>query len=664
MKTLFKITIFLTMFLTSFLLHAQYNAGTNSGTNGGSHTFVGVNAGKVNTGTNNTFYGTNAGLSNTTGAYNSFFGTNTGYLNTTGSSNTFIGQAAGRFNTTGKENSFIGRGTGYNNTTGVSNVFVGMYSGYANTTAAYNTFIGERAGRFNTTARYGTFIGRRAGYSNTTGNYNSFIGANAGYRNTTGTFNSFLGVNTGYDNTIGTYNTFIGQAAGRLNTSGNGNTFIGFNAGYDVKTSSYNTMIGYRAGYNAVGGGNVFLGRNAGYNESGNDKLYIDNSSTANPLIKGDFTANTLTFNGDVGVGEAIPTGGAVPTDISLYVKGRFAQEFSGTIGSFGSSDRWSSLGTSFAPNGTIPLVYGMINQWGDNSFISGVKDGTASAVVWTGPNARLDFDYFNTSNFTAQTYMSVLSNGRVGIGTTNPGSYKLYVSGSAFATGSWNSSDKRYKEDIKTIGSALDKINALDGVSYQFKQKTINDIDFSKLKQGNHLGFIAQDLERVFPELVRKDDAGYYAVNYDGLIPVLVEGIKEQQNVIDEQEEEMLKQQEEILDLQSRMDKLENLLNSTGSNLNSSPIINDFTIAGVMLRQNAPNPFSDKTTIEYQLPDKLKVASLVIYDLNGRSIATYGISNKGSIDFNANGLSNGTYAYAIIANGKSIATQKMIIQK
>jgi len=148
-------------------------------------------------------------------------------------------------------------------------------------------------------------------------------------------------------------------------------------------------------------------------------------------------------------------------------------------------------------------------------------------------------------------------------------------------------------------------------------------------------------------------------------LIPVLVEAIKEQEGVIDEQEEEILQQKEQITDLQSRMEKLEALLNGTDDTQgNTSRINNDINTTGVMLRQNAPNPFSDGTTIQYELPNKLGVASLIVYDLNGRAIATYSISNKGSIEFNASGLPDGTYGYSIIVNGKSIANQKMIIQR
>jgi len=496
-----------------------------------------------------------------------------------------------------------------------------------------------------TSGNYNSNFGYQTGTSNTNGSHNTLIGYRAGY-NTTGVRNTFLGSSAGYDNTGGGYNTFIGNYTGPNNTTGSRNTFLGYAAGYTNKT----------------GGRNVFIGTYAGYYEKGDNKLYIDNTSTGNPLIYGDFLDNTLTFNGKVGVNGVIPSGGSVPTDIKLYVSGRFSQKVSGTLGGFGTYDLWSSLGTSFAP-GNVPKIYGMLNQGYGTTFISGVKDNNNATVAWAG-SGNLDFDFIGSGG-ALQNAMTLTPSGTLNIGTTNSSSYRLNVGGSTHATSNWVSSDKRYKKNVKTIDSALDKINALNGVTYNFNQKVVNDIDFAKLKQGNHLGFIAQDLEEVFPELVQKDEAGYHSVNYDGLIPVLVEAVKEQQDVIDEQEEEMLQQEEQITDLRTRLDKLEALLNNTENTQSSISVPNqNVDISGVVLRQNMPNPLRDKTTIEYQIPDNLGTASLIVYDLNGRSIATYNVVGKGFVEFDASRLSNGTYAYAIVVDGKSIAGQKMVIQR
>lgn len=93
----------------------------------------------------NSFFGLGAG-SNNTGNYNSFFGTNTGANNTSGTANTFIGINAGQVNTTGNYNIFIGDRAGDSNTEGSDNVFIGRFTGLRNVKGSNNVFIGNYAG--------------------------------------------------------------------------------------------------------------------------------------------------------------------------------------------------------------------------------------------------------------------------------------------------------------------------------------------------------------------------------------------------------------------------------------------------------------------------------------------------------------------------------------
>ncbi len=86
--------------------------------------------------------------------------------------------------------------------------------------------------------------------------------------------------------------------------------------------------------------------------------------------------------------------------------------------------------------------------------------------------------------------------------------------------------SDKRLKKDIRPIGQKADEILNLHGISF-------NWID-SKLGKGRQFGFIAQDVEKVFPELVYTNKNGIKSVAYQSLIPVLVETIRSQQTQIE----------------------------------------------------------------------------------------------------------------------------------
>ncbi|MCP4353338.1 MAG: tail fiber domain-containing protein [Desulfobacterales bacterium] len=117
-----------------------------------------------------------------------------------------------------------------------------------------------------------------------------------------------------------------------------------------------------------------------------------------------------------------------------------------------------------------------------------------------------------------------VRNNGNVGINTTNP-QYTLDVNGDIHYTGSLVSSDKRWKKNIEPLENSLERVAKLQGVNYEWKTDEYPDKGFSEDKQ---IGFIAQEVEPVFPEIVKADDEGYKSVSYEKVVPALVEAIKE----------------------------------------------------------------------------------------------------------------------------------------
>ena len=147
-----------------------------------------------------------------------------------------------------------------------------------------------------------------------------------------------------------------------------------------------------------------------------------------------------------------------------------------------------------------------------------------------------LDNTADNSDVTMADSKMTILGNGNVGIGDINPGT-KLAVAGDVTITGKFNSngiqesSDKRFKKNITPLTKSLDKLKQVEGVSYNWRVE-----EFPKRKFGSstEIGLIAQDLEKVFPELVSTDKDGYKSVQYSHLVPVLVEAIKEQQKQIE----------------------------------------------------------------------------------------------------------------------------------
>jgi len=99
--------------------------------------------------------------------------------------------------------------------------------------------------------------------------------------------------------------------------------------------------------------------------------------------------------------------------------------------------------------------------------------------------------------------------------------------SGDIIAFGS--PSDKRLKENIKPIESALSKVSKLQGVTFDWKQSdSILDIK-------EDIGFIAQDVKEVVPELVRENEDGMLSMRHQGVAPILLEAIKELKAEIEE---------------------------------------------------------------------------------------------------------------------------------
>lgn len=120
-------------------------------------------------------------------------------------------------------------------------------------------------------------------------------------------------------------------------------------------------------------------------------------------------------------------------------------------------------------------------------------------------------------------------------VGNTVPpqtGTARLAVNGVIMSLAYFATSDEKMKKNIQNIPNALKKIKALKGKLYQWKTEQYTN---SGMDENRQIGFIAQDLAKVLPEVVVKKEDGTYAVNYNGIIPVLTEGIKEQQVSIEE---------------------------------------------------------------------------------------------------------------------------------
>lgn len=141
-----------------------------------------------------------------------------------------------------------------------------------------------------------------------------------------------------------------------------------------------------------------------------------------------------------------------------------------------------------------------------------------------------------------------VSSNSAMGLRVLNnwnyPAAFEVYGSGVVKANGLVLTSDANEKEKIEKLGSQIDKVMQLKTVSYQWKNK---DQKGSK----KTYGLLAQDLEKIYPDMVFRSDSGEMGIYYIELIPVLLEAMQEQQAVIQ-------KQAASIADIEKRLSKIE----------------------------------------------------------------------------------------------------------
>jgi len=200
-----------------------------------------------------------------------------------------------------------------------SNMFLGFLSGNFTGSGGTNLGVGSNALRSFTTGNSNTAYGSNSLSSTTTGSLNLAMGSASLTNNISGNANIAIGHASLFTNSVGINNVGIGTDA-LFNANSNGNTAVGKSTLVSLQSGINNVAIGLNAGRLVVtGSNNVFIGSNSGFNETGSDKLYISNSNTANPLIKGEFNNKNLKIN----------TGSTTSSTVGFLAIGNFDAGFS-----------------------------------------------------------------------------------------------------------------------------------------------------------------------------------------------------------------------------------------------------------------------------------------------------------------------------------------------
>lgn len=240
----------------------------------------------------------------------------------------------------------------------------------------------------------------------------------------------------------------------------------------------------------------------------------------------GAVTSLTLTFN--------------IPYYLDIQVNGEqmSARQPLTSVGYAFQTDSATTVATD-TTNLFIGYQSGLANTTGQRNVYTGDQTGysnqTGSDNVFLGyqagyNSAGSNLLFIDNSSTIAPLIWGDFQNNKVvinGNSSMNINNRTFFVQGSAGGTGAWwNDSDERLKKNIVTIPNALSKVLHLRGVNFEWK-------DPNSSEKGMRMGFIAQEAEKLIPEVVG-NEGGAYSMQYAPVTAVLVEAVKEQQKQIE----------------------------------------------------------------------------------------------------------------------------------
>ncbi|HEX5150497.1 MAG TPA: tail fiber domain-containing protein [Parafilimonas sp.] len=398
----------------------------------------------------------------------------------------------------------------------------------------------------------------------------------------------------------------------------------------------------------------------------------FSSEQTALQINRNANSITTVSFpSGNIGIGTASPWNGGTAAKIVQLSATNFPQYLLQATNAPTNNKVWRMIArnNNVFQIQTLSDVFGteqtaiQINRNGNSistvSFPSGnVGIGTISPAYNLDVTGNARFNPSSSADFiiTSNTIDPILKPTQYQYGYIGTDSFPLYQTYSTlfFASslsGYQSYSDSRIKENIKPFSNALALINQLRPITYDLTKRFFYRGENSRSNEKertNQIGFIAQDVEKVLPQLVGSDKSGIKTVGYVGLIPVLTQAIQEQQKQIE--------------DLKQMVETLSQKVNATNSNVQS----NSIKLNNASLYQNVPNPFNNTSSVSYYIPSGFRSAQLMITDISGHALKTYSITQSGSgkQTIAGNQLTNGMYQYSLLIDGKVIDTKKMILSK
>jgi hypothetical protein len=698
-------------------------------TTGPGNTLLGFQASEnITTGLFNISIGFNSALNLTTGEHNIVLGTDAGTLLGNANNNIIMGRNSGQ-NTTANRNVFIGRDAGELNVGGFNNVYAGNQAGEAQL-GTLNTYIGNQAGdapfTLTNSAAFGNGAQPTADNDMILGNNLVQVGIGlsddaAGPANkleineSAALFSDPNGAGgTGFsglrfrDLTSGSVPNTLNPGPGVLALDPNGDVIY-------VPEQLGNPGILGALCTDPAPAGNLTANSKVNLNDFA---LYFEDGPTPTApdinqvsigydcveLPPAKFSVDNV--GQEIGI-HSETIGVTAPSTIGLraYATDNINAPFGSNIAveAFATGGDVLNVGVVSQAENTSGLAFGCFGGRFSGSDATFLNFGlTAGAVSITGSPAFLNVGVNGTANEgDRNTGVNGFASGGTiwnhgvegcAFGPVGSETYAGFFCGDISVGGNIYISDENLKENIEEISadSAEFIINNLTPVTYNYNSASVPGLNLSS---GHRYGLIAQDVEAILPSTIHdatvpgeidslgniiSPDQTFKGFEYNNLIAILTANAKSKNELIDSLEQLNSLQDSLLNDLLFRVSELENCkcvpkpkgqeFHGEGGHTSEEQQIDVelSNVQNIVLNQNVPNPFAEKTKITYSIPDVVQRAQMLFYDSNGRLIDAIDIQTRGIGQMNVFGedLSSGIYSYALVTDGGVVLTKRMVKAK
>jgi len=344
----------------------------------------------------------------------------------------------------------------------------------------------------------------------------------------------------------------------------------------------------------------------------------------------------------------------------------------------------YSSSSSGYGVAGVSTNNYGLYGSGYDGSvaygsYIGAYGSGSSYGVYGYGAIGVYGYTDGGTDHYGVYGYNAGVGYGvraycysGSGIYASSTNNYAGYFAGNVYSTGTYQGSDEKLKQNIRDFSSAMDIINKLHPKQYEFRHD--GDYQYMNLPTVSQYGLIANDVEKVLPNLVRETQfdpnmaklekpvnpadkkaveaqsaksqiINFKALNYTEFIPIMIKAMQE----LSKQNDDLKTQVATLTQTVSQLSKSNGTISANSASIN----------------QNFPNPFTKSTVISFNVPQGSNANLVVSQTGSGKVMKTIALSSGSSqLNFDGASLAAGSYTYSLVIDGKKVDSKQMIISR